>query len=71
MWRRPGRGHVGIQLALEHRAHVDEPIAVFLEAGDVGDERPAQTSGQRWSEVAGLVGVRQEHERRLLLRDQR
>ena len=64
MRRRSGGADVRVQLSLEHRPRVDEAAVLFLMRHDVGDERPLEPRRQRRREVAGLIGVRQEHERR-------
>ena len=50
-----------LQLALEHRPHVDVASGPRLDRRDVGHERPAQPRGQRRREVARLIRVREEH----------
>ena len=52
------------------RANAASPPAALI-AGDVGDERAVEPRGQLRREVARLVGVRQQHERRRQLRRSR
>ena len=69
--RRSIEDHVGDQLALEHRARERRLSVRLAHRDDIGDERAIEARRQRRREVAGLVGVRQHHERRRLLRHQR
>ena len=67
--RRAGKRHVGRRLALEHLAHEDQP-AVFVAVADaIADHALAERRGQLRREIAHLVGVRQQHQVGLGLRD--
>src|SRR5262245_21580919 len=71
MWRRTKRRDVGIQLSLKDRATECELVAGVLDGRDVGDERPAEARRKRRREITGLIRVRKENQRWLLLFDQR
>jgi hypothetical protein len=61
--RRPLRRHVRRQLALEHRADEGDSPADRFDARDIGGESAVEAGGQRRSEVACLICVRQQHVR--------
>ena len=62
--RRSQRHDVGGQLALEHRPRERGAPPSRLMRVHVGDERAIEPRRKRRREVARLVGVRQQHERR-------
>ncbi len=65
-----GKRNIGGELALEHLAGEQQLAAFVLVADGVADERAVQRGGKLGSEVAHLVGVRHQHQSRLLLLDE-
>jgi hypothetical protein len=69
MRRGSQRRNIGGELALEHRPDEDGSAGGVFHRSRVGDERALQPGRQLRREIAGLVGVREQHERRRQLRD--
>src|SRR5208282_2714111 len=62
---------VGRELALEHLPHEQQLVSFLLIAGAVADQRPSQRGRELGRKVAHLIGVRHEHQRGLLVSDER
>src|SRR5438034_763450 len=58
--------NVGGKLTLEHLPREQQLVAFFAEADGIADERASQRGAELRSEVAHLVGVGHQHQRRLL-----
>ena len=71
VWCRAGGLDISAQLALKHGPREHEPAVLRALRHDVGDERPGEPRSQRGSEIARLIGVRKEHQRRRRLLDHR
>ena len=66
-----GEAHVGVQLALEELAHQHERAVLDAVRDHVADQRRGRSAvASLGSEVAHLVGVREEHEARVDVLDQ-
>src|SRR6185503_2454094 len=64
MRRRTNRFDVSAQLPLKHRARIDRAPAVARDCGHICHEGAPKPCGQRWHEVASLICVWKENQRR-------
>ncbi len=63
-----GERYIGHELALKHLPGKQQLAVLVLVADGVADQRAIQGERQLGSEVAHLVGMRQQHQLRLLAR---
>ena len=69
-WSFAGEADVGREFALEHLASEQKLLAFFLEADAIADDGASHGGREFGNEVAHLVGVRHQHQLRLLRRDE-
>ena len=66
----PPELHIGVQLALKKLAHENGRAGFDAKPDHVADQDLVEARGQLGREVADLIGVRKQHDRRVDFADQ-